>query len=64
MITETRTETRRAWSVTLTGDDRKEVSKRAEEIHTATEDMMVAYCSAPRATGHEIQMEFLKGGEA
>ena len=30
MITETRTETRRAWSVTLTGDDRKEVSKRAE----------------------------------
>ena len=61
MITETRTDTRCAWSVTLTGDDRKDVAKRAGEISTATDDIMAAYCSASRATGHEIQMEFLKG---
>jgi len=64
MITETRTDTRRAWSDTLTGEDPKEGSKRAEQIHTPTDDMMVDYCSAPRATGHEIQMEFLKGDDA
>lgn len=60
---ETRTENSRAWAVTLSGD-RKEVSKRAEQIHTGTDDMMVSYCSATRATGYEIQMEFMKGGDA
>lgn len=50
---------RHTWSVTLRGD-RRAISKRAEAIHKATEDMMIAYCSRSIGGEHEIQMEFMK----
>lgn len=63
MITETRSENSRFWTVNLIGD-RSAVMKRAEIIDRQTADLMVSYCSGPRDDGHEIQMEFMKGGDA
>lgn len=63
MISETRTENRAAWAVSLTGAPLADLKARAKQIREASTDTMTSYF-IKQLDGVEIQMEFQKGGDA